>query len=134
MQYNTESRKRIIAFMAKSPDKSFTAEQIASSEALSSVARSTVFRHLSRLTREGEIRRINDVCSRKVTYQYIDKEKCKAHMHLKCNGCGRLFHIDSLISKSIEENIFEKGGFRLDAATLLLGTCRSCLAGGEAKR
>lgn len=130
MQYNTESRKKILAFIKKSPERSFTAEEIVSSEELSSVAKSTVFRRLAQLTREGEIRRINDTTSRKVTYQYIDKEKCSEHIHLKCNTCGKLFHIDGLVSQIIEKNILESGGFRLDSATLLIGTCRSCLAAG----
>lgn len=134
MQYNTENRKRILAFLESFKDKSFTAEEIASREELSSIARSTVFRQLSALSAEGEIRRINDKCSRKVTYQYIDREKCGAHIHLKCNGCGKLFHIDGRVSKNIEENIFKDGGFILDSATLLLGTCRGCLAREGEKR
>ena len=133
MQYNTENRKRILAFLEGSKEKSFTAEEIASRGELSSIARSTVFRQLSALSSEGKIRRINDKSSRKVTYQYIDRERCGAHIHLKCNGCGKLFHIDSAVSKRIEENIFKCGGFLLDSATLLLGTCRGCLARGGVK-
>lgn len=130
MQYNTESRIRILSFLSKNSERNFTAEEIASAHELESVGKSTVFRRLAQLSSYGEIRRISDSRSRKVTYQYIDKEHCSEHLHLKCSSCGRLFHLDGETSRSFREIILSSKQFRVDPSTLLPGVCESCAPRG----
>lgn len=131
MQYNTESRVRILAFLKKNKEKNFTAEEIAKEPELASVGKSTVFRRLAKLSCEGEVRRISDTKSRKVTYQYIDKENCSEHLHLKCTACGKLFHLDGETSRSFRESILLSKHFKIDPLSLLAGVCESCAIGGE---
>lgn len=132
MQYNTESKMRILAFLKNNKDKTFTAEEIAAADELSGVGKSTVYRRLAVLSACGEVRRIRDAVSRRVSYQYADKAHCSEHLHLKCNSCGRLFHLDRELSKSFRESIMAAKHFSVDPASLLVGVCSSCSVGGDA--
>ena len=130
MQYNTESKARILAFLKSNKEKSFTAEEIAMADELSGVGKSTVYRRLAALSACGEVRRIRDERSRGVSYQHVDKVHCSEHLHLKCNSCGKLFHLDAELSRSFRESIMKSKHFRVDPSTLLVGVCDRCSIGG----
>jgi len=132
MQYNTESRIAILAFLKKNKERAFSANEIAGAPELSLIGKSTVFRRLASLSREGDIRRISDGESRRVTYQYIDKEHCLGHLHLKCSSCGRLFHLDGELSEGFCRAILTSKHFRIDTSALLGGVCELCTGSGEA--
>ena len=46
---------------------------------------------------------------------------------VKCNGCGRLIHLDHEASEQLVTSLRSIGGFTLDAHSMLFGRCASCI-------
>ena len=114
-------------FLSKSGGQPYTIDEICSAILADGQGKSTVYRLISRMVDEGKVRRISDGKTRKVTYQYINAGHCREHLHLKCNACGGLIHLDELTSHILESRIFSVEGFALDDGALLYGKCRDCL-------
>ena len=126
MGYTTGKRARIVEFLSANADKSFTLEQICESVTEGGHGKSTVYRLVSELVGDGDIKRLSDGRTRHCTYQFVGREECHEHLHLKCNGCGRLMHLDDKLSHQLERTVLLAGGFRLEEGTMLFGTCRDC--------
>ena len=127
MTYNTEKRAEIIRLFKKCGGQAFSAEDIATAILNDGHGKSTVYRLISKLVDEGELRRISDGKTRRVTYQFIHTGHCSEHLHLKCKECGKLIHLDDEISHMLENRIMSAKGFALDDGALLYGKCKSCI-------
>jgi len=125
MKYNMNRREQILSFLMTNRDGSFTAEQVAAALLDGGGGKSSVYRILAELTDGGCVRRITDGASRRVAYQYVGDEHCHHHLHLKCKGCGRLFHLDESTSREVAERL-SVGGFIIDEGELLFGRCDAC--------
>lgn len=130
MTYNTTARAKLVAFLKENAERAFTLEEICDAILEDGHGRSTVYRLVSKLVESGCVRRISDGKTRKATYQFIGGDKCAEHLHLKCNGCGKLIHLDSEISHALGDAIKKSRGFTLDEGTLIFGRCRDCEEGG----
>ena len=126
MRYTTGKRELILAFLSENADVSYTLEEICDALTDGGKGKSTVYRLVSELVGEGSIRRLSDGRTRHCTYQYVGKECCHSHLHLKCKGCGRLMHLDEEVSASFEKTVELLGGFHIDDGAFLFGTCRDC--------
>ncbi len=126
MTYNTQKRTELLAFLEKSGGAALTAEEICAGVLKDGKGKSTVYRLIARLVDEGAMRKICDVKTRHVTYQYIKFGHCEEHLHLKCKECGVLLHLDRETSKFLERKIKSQKGFVLDDGALLYGTCEVC--------
>ena len=127
MTYKTAKKEELLSFLSKSGGQAFTVEEICDAILEGGSGKSTVYRLISRLVDGGEVRRIADGKTRRVTYQYIGTGHCSEHLHLKCKECGRLFHLDGEISKTLEKRILKSNGFEIDDGALLYGKCKSCI-------
>ena len=127
MTYNTEKRAELLEFLENGGGQAFTIEDICSAILKDGRGKSTVYRLVSKLVDEGALRRISDGKTRHVTYQYIRSGDCAEHLHLKCNVCGRLIHLDCVTSHILEKRILKTEGFALDDGALLYGKCESCI-------
>ena len=127
MIYNTESRKKILDFLRENKERSFSAEEIFSKLSRSGAGKSTVFRQLAKLLEGSEIKRITSTNSRAVRYQYLDREHCGGHLHLKCSSCGMLIHLDDGLSNLFDERIKNAKSFSIDMTALIPGICASCM-------
>ena len=127
--YHTEQKKILLDFLSKNRDRSFTIDEItagieASGETL---ARSTVYRLASKLEGEGVLRRFVKSDSRSASYQLAACEHCDSHLHLKCVGCGKLFHMDETISDELVRKIRASSSFSVDEEeSVLYGKCSMC--------
>ena len=126
MTYNTEKRAEILEFFSKEAGKAHSAEDICSAILKDGHGKSTVYRLISRLVDEGILRRISDGKTRHVTYQCVHTGGCSEHLHLKCNVCGRLIHLDKETSHTLGVSILKSEGFTIDDGALLYGRCESC--------
>ena len=127
--YHTEQKKILLDFLTKNKDRSFTIDEItAGIEADgASLARSTVYRLASRMASEGVLRRFVKADSRCASYQLASCEHCEAHLHLKCVGCGKLFHMDEEISDELVSLIRACNSFSVDEGeSVLYGKCSTC--------
>ena len=128
MTYNTETRERRIEFLKNNKEKSFSAEEIFSNLSENGASKSTVFRQLSKLTQDFEIKRIASESSRSVRYQFLDREHCGAHLHLKCSSCGKLLHLDNDVTEFFEKSIKSAKKFSIDTGAFIPGICDKCNA------
>ena len=120
MIYNTIQRKVILDFLNNNKDKQFTVEEI--SEKIREVyngvdeipGKSTVYRIISKLVDEGEVKRFVKGKSRQFLYHISGCENQVTHLHLKCVECGKLFHLDTTISDKITNQILKTYNFNLD--------------------
>ena len=127
--YQTEQKKILLDFLSKNRDRSFTIDEITAGieKSGASLARSTVYRLASKLASEGVIRRFVKADSRSASYQLAACEHCEAHLHLKCVGCGKLFHMDESISDELIRKIRATSAFSVDEEeSVLYGKCSMC--------
>jgi len=130
-RYNTKQRAAILAYIASLEGAHVTAAQIAAYFALETVpiGRTTIYRHLEKLTTGGQLRRyvtdgISGAC-----YQLINNyDACDSHLHLKCEGCGELLHLECEALDELERHVYDQHAFQVNTIkTVLYGTCDECL-------
>jgi Fur family ferric uptake transcriptional regulator len=125
MSYNTEKRNAILAFFENNPSSSYTAKELCANILTDGKGKSTVYRLLSSLKREGLIKKLQNVDSRASSYQYVGFN-CREHLHLKCKECGALIHLDASMSHLLSEELLTSSGFCLDRDSMLYGVCGNC--------
>lgn len=113
--------------MKNHSSSAFSADEITHALSPDGSGRSSYYRIISKMVDEGILRRISDPKGRHTTYQYLGGEHCSEHLHLKCNGCGRLIHLDHKASRELVSTLFAIGGFALDESSMLFGRCELCL-------
>ncbi len=124
--YHTQQRKTLIEFMQKNRDKSFSIEEIINSLGEEAISQSTAYRLITKLHDDGIVKRSIKDNSRCFVYQYINNDECEGHLHMKCTGCGKVYHLDSGITSTIQNDIKSSANFELDSHTVLLGKCNTC--------
>ena len=125
MTYKTENRLRVEELLKSIGTKALTADEITYALSPDGSGRSSYYRILSKLVDEGRVRRITDPKTRHTTYQYLGDAHCREHLHLKCNDCGKLIHLDHASSEALVSNLRAIGGFTLDEHSMLFGRCAS---------
>ncbi len=124
--YHTQQRKILIDFLQKNRENTFTIEEIVRSIGESEISQSTAYRLITKLTEDGIVKRSVRGTSRSFVYQYVNNEKCEGHLHMKCTGCGKVYHLDSGITSTIQNDIKNSTNFEIDSHTVLLGKCNTC--------
>lgn len=130
--YETEQKKLLVALFRADPDRVYTAEEVAAilrgdSPSDKHCSVSTVYRLISRLCDEGVLHKHARDGSRKFYYQYVKSCECEAHLHLQCEGCGKIIHMDDTTSEQVLLEVLRKNGFSIDPARALVpGLCSLC--------
>lgn len=131
--YQTEGRKRLLAFLLKHPDKQFTVDELSLSlskehpELSANTGKSSLYRQLSRLCDEGAVRKYRSDTQSSFVYQYVGHGDCSHHFHLKCIVCGHLTHLDCALSDELLSHIQSDHNFRIDSGrSILYGLCGAC--------
>ena len=98
-----------------------------------SVGKTTVYRHMKMLEAKGIVRKYPAHGSESACFEYIEKEeKHKSLYHLKCSGCGKIFHAKGEALGKLKDEVAKLYGFELDKSeTLLVGKCEKCRKGTE---
>lgn len=130
MKYNTEKKTQVVELLSAMGEGEFTIDEIVATLSQDGGGRSTYYRIISQMVKDGTVKKITDEHSRHTTYQYLGTGGCAEHMHLKCKECGRLIHLDHETSHLLEEKIKSVGGFAVDEGALLFGRCEGCIKGG----
>ena len=130
--YQTEQKKRLLAYLSSHADRSFTLDELAAVMTAGGVGKSTVYRLGARLSDEGAVRRYAREEGRGYTYQYLERQECHSHLHLRCSICGRVIHLSEEISRIFAKTLLESNQFQLDdGRTLLFGRCDACHNAGK---
>ena len=130
--YQTKQREAIMAFIISLNGEHVTAAQIVNhfNQENMAIGRTTVFRHLEKLTQGGILRRFTTDGISGACYQQVDATgDCHSHFHLKCESCGELQHLECGILDEIQEHLLGEHAFQVNALkTVLYGTCEHCQA------
>lgn len=127
--YETEAKKALCDYLCQNKDRHFTIEELvlALSKDAQRISRSTVYRQISKLLESGVIRRFETSGEKNFVYQYADAHVgCDAHLHLKCIGCGRLYHMDCVKLDEMREHIYKEHGFIIGGGAVISGICTDC--------
>ncbi len=92
------------------------------SELHPAISKGTVYRNLSVLAEEGEIRKVElpDGAAR------FDHTTVK-HYHVRCDRCGRVFDVDMDLIPDVPEKIKDTHGFEfIDYDIVFRGICPDC--------
>ncbi|NLK39980.1 MAG: hypothetical protein GX303_07075, partial [Clostridiales bacterium] len=88
---------------------------------------SSIYRNVNKMVKEGSLAKLSQNNSRKFLYQYIGARACHEHLHLKCQRCGRLFHMDDRSMEGILKTVMKANNFSINREkTVLYGDCQDC--------
>lgn len=126
--YKTKQKDILISFLKENKNKQFSVNAIADNICNAQIGKSTVYRLINQLTKEGYLRCFHDENSKISLYQYADKNnRCDHHFHLKCNMCKKIIHLECDHTSELKEHIASKHSFAIDISkTILYGYCNDC--------
>ncbi|MDR0501112.1 MAG: transcriptional repressor [Coriobacteriales bacterium] len=129
-KYNTQQRAQLLAVLKASKGKHLTAAQIGNAlQALGTpLAKTTIYRQLNSMLASGELRRLPTGNQEADCYQYVEKNSnCDSHLHLRCDSCGELQHVDCIELDIVAKHFAEEHDFTLNpAGTVFTGRCAKC--------
>lgn len=130
-EYRTKQKQMLSDFLCRNCEKAFTIEEIyekIAAEGLEGApAKSTVYRLIPHLVREGIVRKIPAENSNTFVYQIIAGESCGGHLHLKCSKCGKIIHLKEKLSDELLGYIRAENGFSVsEKETIIFGQCSDC--------
>lgn len=127
-EYNTRQKLILSDFLKANRNRQFSINEISEAVSGEGIGKSTVYRNMSQLLDSGDVRRFRGKDGKQVLYQYVGHDQgCNGHFHLKCNDCGRLFHIDCQSVMGIRDHISASHDFSVDIGnTVFYGLCGPC--------
>ncbi len=128
--YTTPARTQLLYILQSAADRTVTAAELCAAlqERGLPVNKTTVYRNLDKLVAEGVVLRYAEEAGDRAGYQYVGGgDACHGHLHLKCNRCGRVYHLDCGFMEEIRHHIEGQHGFALKCeSSVLYGECRDC--------
>ncbi len=93
----------------------------------------TIYRYLDKLCAEHRVMKYVADKGEKAVYQFIEEgNNCEQHLHLKCNHCGRITHMNCGFMEEVRGHLLNAHGFVLSCGgSMLYGTCSQCAAQGQ---
>lgn len=135
MGYNTKQKSAVLACLSRHKNESLTVDGVVAALAADGMkaGRSTVYRHLEELCREGAISRFAAERGKSATYRVIGSECGEdCHFHLICTACGEVCHTHCHELASLFSHMAAAHGFAVDGKkTVLYGICEKCREKGE---
>ncbi|MDR2073158.1 MAG: transcriptional repressor [Spirochaetaceae bacterium] len=129
-RYQTRQGGMILTYLASLGGSHITAAGIAGhfQTLKSPIGKTTVYRHLERLVESGKVRRYFLEDGESACYQYIPgNSRCEEHFHLKCENCGKLFHVNCDTLETVASHVRKKHRFTINPLkTVFYGTCSRC--------
>ncbi len=128
--YRTKQREAILGYIVSLGGEHVTAARIAGHFADDApIGRATIYRHLEKLTNSGKLRKFTADGVSGACYQYAEDDAgCHTHLHLKCECCGALMHLQCDTLGELQRHIYDKHAFEVNTSkTVLYGRCDSCI-------
>lgn len=128
--YDTKGKKEITLFLEKNKEKGVTVQEIKQhmEEIGSNMNLSTIYRTLDKLQEKGFVVKHAGGQGKKATFQVVKHgDTCRNHLHIQCNHCGRVVHLDCSFMEEMQKHIKRYHGFYVDcSASTLHGVCGEC--------
>ena len=129
-EYATKSRKYLIEYFKLHSEKMISASQINDylKENNKPVNLATIYRNLDKLTEDGILLKYKNANEDRTSYQYVgESEKCHNHLHMQCENCGKIIHLDCDFMQNIQKHLLEEHSFSLECSnSVLRGFCKQC--------
>lgn len=129
--YSTRKREKILQYLTDNCDMAVTIQDIRSyleAEEVD-VNVSTIYRYLEKLENQELVLKSVNGKREQAVFQYIGgRNECHRHLHMKCQTCGTILHLDCSFMKDITSHILEEHGFYINCKdSYLAGTCSKCM-------
>lgn len=124
-KYSTKQREELMTFFEQHPDRQFTAGQIVEALADEKISKSSIYRNINELEKNGTISRAVKEGCRESVYQYTKAEKCRNAIHLACIKCGSIRHMNTDSAHLVKVAVAGTDGFHIENA-MVYGICGSC--------
>ena len=134
MQYRTKQRDEILRFFMDHADRCCSVKEVSGQV---DAGEATVFRAVTALTESGMLRKFTVGTGRGecAFYQYAACGNRPEHIHLKCERCGALFHMDCAFMETILSHFRDEHAFTVDCGkTVIYGLCRTCREAGDSEK
>ncbi|MCR4956827.1 MAG: transcriptional repressor [Lachnospiraceae bacterium] len=129
-EYKTRSRHAMIRFMKENAEKRFTAGDLvkAMNNDENKVNRSTVYRNLERLCKEGKLVKYKEAGTNATCYQYSETHgQCHKHIHAQCSVCGKIYHLDNAVFEEAAKRMKNDYNITIDyGKSVLICLCDGC--------
>lgn len=130
--YNTKCKSLIASFLKKSGDRRVSAADVYNHLLKSGCQanRTTVYRNLEKMTEQGSVIKYKTSDSECALYQMVSEHEhssCHDHLHLQCESCGKIIHLECEFMHMLSEHLLEDHGFVIKCSgSVLLGRCKDC--------
>ena len=128
--YSTLARKNILEYLQENRNQGISALDIQKhlEEIGHPVNKTTVYRYLDKLTKDGLLMKYVSEKGNQTVYQYVEEDShCENHLHLKCVLCGAIAHLDCTYMAELQEHISSEHGFSIECKnSVLYGLCQEC--------
>jgi Fur family ferric uptake transcriptional regulator len=129
--YNTKQSEAVLSFLEGNQNAELTAAQIAKYFETSEVpvGRTTVYRQLEKLAREGSVRKYLVDGMLGACFQFVpERERNQDIYHMKCNNCGKVINVQCGLLENVSQHILASHHFQIDdSKTVFYGKCDTCL-------
>lgn len=127
--YNTKQKNELINYLKQNAARQMSVNEILDAVCgMGKTGKSTVYRRISAMVKDGTLLRVYGEDAKSVFYQYVGKDThCDEHFHLKCTSCGSLIHLDCDELLKIGMHIKREHNFVIDTKkTIFYGLCKAC--------
>lgn len=126
-KYITKQRRVLLEFLNGHSDEVLSAKQIFENVKQYGISESAVYRNLSSLLKDGEIKKVSRAES-ETLYRFVGTHAdCKSALHLSCKKCGKMFHLSDTTTNALLKSLESADNFNLDKSdTVLYGVCNKC--------
>lgn len=132
--YTTKQSEAVLAYLEAQKGSHVNAAQIVEhfEEADISIGRTTIYRQLEKLVRDGKVQKYVIDSTSGACFQYSDERgNTNEHFHLKCENCGEVIHLEGKILPGVVQNILHQYEFEVNVnKTVFYGKCKACLRQG----
>ena len=126
MKYQTKNKTKILTCLIENSDRHLTIEDI-DTLLEHEVPLASIYRNIDELVKEGVILKFTIENNSSACYQFISKDSKHQHFHLKCNKCGKIFHLECEEVNDLLAHISKEHGFLVDVSKVTLyGVCPDC--------
>lgn len=128
--YNTRQRQAVFDFLSRHADHYLSVDDVFGSlrEEGSKVGRTTAYRTLEALARDGAVAKVVSPGGGESRYRLIDPKR-PDEGQLVCLGCGKVLALDCHMLDDLHEHVRNDHGFAIEfSRTVLYGYCDDCQA------
>lgn len=88
----------------------------------------TIYRNLDKLVENDILLKFKNNKDDFAVYQYHEPgANCCEHLHLQCNNCGKVLHLNDDFMSNLQVYFTKECGFYIDCQnSILQGLCKTC--------